>query len=295
MYTGGPHDRNTRQCRKTTQQTFPVSFLHGLYLTCTREDPATVTPVSVAKQHNKPFLRVFCMGIPHMYKGRPHDRNTCQCRKTTQQTFPVSFLHGLYLTCTWEDPTTVTPASVAKQLLSVLHGLYLTCTQEDPTTLTTASVPKPHNKPFLCLFCMGYTYMDTGGPHDRNTRHCRKTLQQVFPVYFLPGLYLTCTREDPTTLTPASVAKQHNKPFLCTFCMGYTSHTGGPHDRNTRRCRKTTKFFPVYLVDGLYLTCTREDPTTATPASIAKQHNEPFLCLFCMGSTSYVHGRTPRP
>ena len=27
MHTGGPHDRNTRQCRKTPQQTFPVCFL----------------------------------------------------------------------------------------------------------------------------------------------------------------------------------------------------------------------------------------------------------------------------
>ena len=121
-YTGGPRDHNTRQCCKTTQQTFPVYFLHGLYLTSTREDPTTVTPASVAKQHNKPFLCTFCMG----YTSQVH-RNTRQCRKTTQPTFPVSFLHGFYSACTWEDPTTVTPAR------------------------------KQHNKPFLCTFCMGYT------------------------------------------------------------------------------------------------------------------------------------------
>ena len=169
MYTGGPRDRNTHQCRKTTQQFFLclfcmgyvshvhgrtqqillVCFLHGLYLTHTRETPTNVSCVFSA------------WVTPNIFTGRPHDRNTRQCRKTTQQTFLVFFLHGLYLTCTREDPTTVTPASVAK-----------------------------HNKTFLCLFCMGYNF--------------------------------TCTREDPATVTPASVAKHYDKSFLCIFCMGYT-------------------------------------------------------------------------
>ena len=169
MYTGGPCDLNTRQCRKTTQQTFPVSFLHGLYLTCTREDPATVTPASVAKQNNKLFLCILCMGH-------------------------TSYVH-------WKTP--------------------------QPETVSVAKQP---NKPFLCIFCMGHTvipHMYTGRPHDRNTCQCRKTTQQTFSVYFLPGLYLTCTREDPTTVTPARVAKKRNKSFLCSFCMGYTSHVHG--------------------------------------------------------------------
>ena len=198
MYTGRPHDRNTRQCRKTTQQTFPVSFLLGLYFTCTREDPATVTPTCVAKQHNKPFMWTFLSAwvIPHMYTGGPRDRNTRQCRKTTQQAFLVSFLHGfLYLTCTRADPTTVTPASVAQQ----------------------------HNKPFLCLFCMGsIPHMYTGGPNDRNTRQCRTTTQQnlscVFSAWVIPHMY-----------------------------------TGGPRDRNTRQCRKTTlSTFCASFLHGFY-------------------------------------------
>ena len=93
-------------------------------LTCTREDPTTVTPASVAKQHNEPFLCFSAWVLPH----------------------------------TREDPTTVTPASVAKQQKNLscvfsqfLHGLYLTCTREDPTTVTPASVAQQHNKPFLCL------------------------------------------------------------------------------------------------------------------------------------------------
>ena len=84
MYTGQPHDRNTRQCRLL------VNLLHGLHLTCTREDPTTITPASVAKQHNNPFLYLFA----------------------------------------WEDPTIVTPASVANQ---------------------------QHNKTFVCIVLMGYT------------------------------------------------------------------------------------------------------------------------------------------
>ena len=171
-------------------------------------DPTTVTPASVAQQHTKPFLCLFCMGytshaesqnnttnlsclfcmgsIPHMYTGGPHDRNTRQCRTTTQQNFPVSSLHGLYLTCTWEDPTTVTPASVANNTTN------LSC------VLSTWVIP----------------HMYTGGRCDRNTRLCRTTTQQNFPASFLYGLYFTCTREDPATVTPTSVAKQHDKPFL---------------------------------------------------------------------------------
>ena len=209
MDTGGPHDRNTRQCRKTLQQIFLVYFLHGLYTTCT--------------------------------EGGAHDRNTSQCRTTTHQTFPVSFLHGLYLTCTREDPTNLTcvfsswviPHTYTGNpnkyfLVYFLHGLYFTCARQNPTTVTSASVAKQDIKHFVCLFCMGsIPHMYTGGPHDRNTRQCRTTTQQNFPVSSLHGSYLTCTREGPTTVTPASVAKQHNKPFLCFFCMGYTSHVHG--------------------------------------------------------------------
>ena len=76
LFWAGGGGGKLSQCRKTTQQTFLVSFLHGLYLTCTREDAATVTPASVAKQHNKPFRCLFCLAILHMYTGRPRDRNT---------------------------------------------------------------------------------------------------------------------------------------------------------------------------------------------------------------------------
>ena len=92
------------------------------------------------------------------------------------------------LTGTREDPTTVTPASVAKQHnepFLCFSAWVLPHTREDPTTVTPASVAKQHNKPFLCLFSISawvIPHMYTGGPHDRNTRQCRTTTQQTFPV-----------------------------------------------------------------------------------------------------------------
>ena len=200
MYTGGRRDRNTRQCRKTTQQTFPVCFLLGLYFTCTRVTPATVTP-QCRKTTQQTFPVSSLHGLyPTCTGGGPHDRNTRQCRKTTQQFFPVSFLHGLYLTCTREDP------SAAQQ----------------------------HNKPFLCLFCMGYISHVHGRTQQillvyflHYTSHIHGKPQQMFLVYFLGRLYLTCARQNPATVTSASVAKQDIKPFVCLFCMSYTSHVHG--------------------------------------------------------------------
>ena len=278
MDTGGPHDRNTRQCRKTLQQIFLVSFLHGLYTTCTG--------------------------------GGGHDRNTCQCRKTRHSTFCASFLHGFYT-------SHVHGRTQQILLVSFLHGLYPTHTRETPknvscvfsawvmlhmcttkpTTVTSASVAKQDIQLFVCLFCMGsIPHMYTGGPNDRNTRQCRTTTQQTFPVSSLHGLYLTCTREDPATATPASVAKQQTLLFVCLFCMGYTSHVHGrSEDPTTITPASFAKQHNKPFLYGLHLTSTREDRTTVTPASVAKHHNKPCLCLFCMGYTSHVHGKTPRP
>ena len=97
--------------------------------------------------------------------------------------------------------------------------------------------------------------MYTGNPRDRNTRHCRTTHNKPFLCLLCMGYTSHVQGEDPTTVTPASVAKQHNKTFLCLFCMGYN------------------------------FTCTREDPATVTPASVAKHYDKSFLCIFCMGYT----------
>ena len=44
-------------------------------------------------------------------------------------------------------------------------------------------------------------------------------------------------RADPTTVTPASVAKHYNN-FACVFCAWVQLHMcmGEPHGRQTRQC-----------------------------------------------------------
>ena len=45
---------------------------------------------------------------------------------------------------------------------------------------------------------------------------------------------LTCTLDDPTTVTPRTVSKISKRAFhACGECGIAHMHIGGPHDRNT--------------------------------------------------------------